>query len=90
MSPRRLHEKAHVSDHEQHDRDAGNADRGEQPRSPFPHPDWTVGLVLVAGVITLLFGVLVRPIWLVVGSPFLIALGLWLYVKVFVRPDQVR
>jgi hypothetical protein len=79
-----------VSDHEQHDRDARAAEGGEQPRSPFPHPDWTVGLVLVAGVITLLFGVLVRPIWLLVGSPFLIALGLWLYVKVFVRPNRVR
>jgi hypothetical protein len=79
-----------MSDHDQRDRDAGTAEGGEPPRSPFPHPDWTVGLVLVAGVITLLFGVLVRPIWLVVGSPFLIALGLWLYVKVFVRPDRAR
>ena len=54
--------------------------------SPFPHPPWTVGLVLVAGVITLLFGLLVNPIWLLVGSPFVIALFLWLYVRVFVRP----
>lgn len=53
--------------------------------SPFPHPPWTVGLVLVAGGITLLFGVLVSPIWLVVGSPFLLALVLWLYVRLFAR-----
>ncbi len=56
--------------------------------SPFPHPPWTVGLVLVAGVITLLFGVLVSPIWLLVGSPFVIALFLWLYVRIVVRPED--
>jgi hypothetical protein len=54
--------------------------------SPFPHPPWTVGLVLVAGGITLLFGLLVSPIWLVVGSPFVLALFLWLYIRLFVRP----
>lgn len=54
--------------------------------SPFPHPPWTVGLVLVAGGITLLFGILVNPIWLLVGSPFVLAFFLWLYVRLFVRP----
>ena len=57
-------------------------------RSPFPHPPWTVGLVLVAGVITLLFGVLVSPIWLVVGSPVVIVLVLWLWIRLVVRPDD--
>ena len=56
--------------------------------NPFPHPPWTVGLVLVAGVITLIFGILVNPIWLLVGSPFVIALFLWLYVRLIVRPDD--
>jgi hypothetical protein len=56
--------------------------------SAFPHPPWTVGLVLVAGVITLLFGILVSPVWLLVGSPFVIALFLWLYVRIFIRPDD--
>jgi hypothetical protein len=51
--------------------------------SPFPHPPWTVNLVVVAGVITLLFGILVSPIWLVVGSPFVLVLLLWLYVRLF-------
>lgn len=59
---------------------------GAAAASPFTHPPWTLGLVLVAGVVTLLFGVLVSPIWLLVGSPFVIALLLWLYVRVFVRP----
>jgi len=54
--------------------------------SPFPHPPWTVGLVLVGGVITLLFGMLVSPIWLLVGSPFVLTLLLWLYVRLFARP----
>ncbi len=55
--------------------------------SPFPHPPWTVGLVLVGGVITLLFGILVSPIWLLVGSPFVLTLLLWLYVRLFARPS---
>ena len=54
----------------------------------FPHPPWTVGLVLVGGVITLLFGILVSPIWLLVGSPFVITLLLWLYIRLIVRPDD--
>ena len=59
---------------------------GPYAPSPFPHPPWTVGLVLVAGGITLLFGILVSPIWLLVGSPFVLALFLWLYIRLFVRP----
>ncbi len=59
---------------------------GDTTSSPFPHPPWTIGLVLVGGVITLMFGVLVNPIWLGVGAPFLIALALWLYVKLVIRP----
>jgi hypothetical protein len=51
------------------------------PLSPFPHPPWTVGVVLILGVVSLLFGLLVRPIFLAVGSPFIIVLVLWLYVK---------
>ena len=63
----------------------GDPDTDEQPAeltpSPFAHPEWTVGLVLVAGVITLVFGVLVTPLALLMGSPFLIVLVLWVYVK---------
>lgn len=63
-------------------------DQDGSAASAFPHPPWTVGLVLVAGVITLLFGVLVSPVWLLVGSPFVIALVLWLYVRIFIRPSS--
>ncbi len=65
---------------------AGGDAEGPTP-SPFPHPPWTVGLVLVGGVITLLFGILVSPVWLLVGSPFVITLLLWLYIRLFVRPE---
>lgn len=68
-------------------KEAGGDRDAEEP-SPFPHPPWTVSLVLVAGVITLVFGILVSPIWLVVGSPFVIALFLWLWVRLIVRPDD--
>ncbi|MCH7823518.1 MAG: hypothetical protein IH849_01840 [Acidobacteria bacterium] len=61
----------------------GDAD-GPDP-TVFPHPPWTVGLVLVGGVITLLFGILVSPIFLLVGSPFVITLLLWLYIRMIVR-----
>lgn len=64
-------------------RDAQQGERtAEESRpSPFPHPPWTVGVVVVLGVVSLLFGILVRPIFLAVGSPFIIVLLLWLYVK---------
>jgi len=65
-----------------------NEETESPQRSPFPHPPWTVGLVLIAGVITLLFGILVSPIWLVVGSPFVIVLILWLWIRLVVRPDD--
>jgi len=64
-----------------------NEETAALERSPFPHPPWTVGLVLIAGVITLLFGILVSPIWLVVGSPFVIVLILWLWIRLVVRPE---
>ena len=59
------------------------AKEGEAQPSPFPHPPWTVGVVIVLGLVSLLFGILVRPIFLAVGSPFIIALLLWLYVRLF-------
>lgn len=54
---------------------------GEVPYQ-FPHPQWTVGVVLVFAVVSLIFGLLVRPIWLVVGAPFIVVLLLWVVVRV--------
>lgn len=59
-------------------------------RSLYPHPEWTVGLILVAAGITLLFGLLVDPIWLLVGSPFLIVLALWLWVRFVALPRREK
>lgn len=59
-------------------------------RSLYPHPEWTVGLVLVAAGITLIFGLLVDPIWLLVGSPFLLVLVLWLWVRFVALPRRER
>ena len=49
--------------------------------SPFPHPPWTVGVVLVIGVVMLLLGVLGHPLWLLMGSPFVLTLLVWLWVR---------
>jgi hypothetical protein len=78
-----------VLENEGVDGHAADNDREEaQPEpSPFPHPPWTVGVVLVLGVVSLLFGLLVRPIFLAVGSPFIIVLLLWLYVKLIAGGD---
>ena len=37
--------------------------------------------MLVLGMVALLFGILVRPIWLLVGSPFILTLFVWLGVR---------
>ena len=55
---------------------------GDLPPPTFQHPPWTVGVVLVLGVVALLFGILVRPIWLLAGSPFILTLFVWLGVRV--------
>jgi hypothetical protein len=76
-------ESALAGDGTRYSPDAGAPNHDDLVVSPFPHPPWTVGLVLVGGVITLLFGLLVSPIWLLVGSPFVLALLLWMYVRLF-------
>lgn len=66
-------------------RDAESAPAPEDltlPERPFfPHPPWTVGVVLVFGVVFLLLGALGNPLWLVGGSPFILVLLLWLAVR---------
>lgn len=47
----------------------------------FPHPPWTVGLVLLFGAVFLLLGLLGNRLWLLGGSPFIIVLLLWLLVR---------
>jgi hypothetical protein len=60
----------------------GPALDGPIPPPMFQHPPWTVGVVLVFGVVALLFGILVSPIWLLAGSPFILTLFVWLAVRI--------
>lgn len=50
----------------------------------FQHPEWTVGLVLVFAVVSLLLA-LANPIFLIIGSPFILVLGLWIGVRIYER-----
>lgn len=54
----------------------------EPPPYVFPHPPWTVGVVLVLGVVTLYLGLAGHWIWLLLGSPFLLTLLVWIVVRV--------
>jgi hypothetical protein len=87
MMPRHGRRGAHENPEAEDAGGVAEPSAGDQPEipSPFPHPPWTVNLVLVAGVITVLFGVLVDPVWLLVGSPFVLVLLLWLYVRLSAR-----
>jgi len=70
--------------------------RKEEQRPLFPHPPWTVGIVLVLAVCAIVAG-LRDPIWLLLGAPFILVLVLFLYVKIAKRkaredsaPDEPR
>lgn len=55
---------------------------GLSPDRPFfHHPQWTVGMILVFAVVFLLLGVLGHPLWLLIGSPFILTLVVWLLVR---------
>ena len=61
-------------------------DAGGIPEPPvFPHPEWTVGIVLVIAVVMLLLGVVGHPIWLLIGSPFILTLAVWIGVRLVQR-----
>lgn len=59
-------------------------------RPIFLHPPWTVGVVLVFAVVALLLGLGGNPIWLLIGSPFILVLVLWLWVRIaaLMRPGR--
>jgi len=50
--------------------------------SPFAHPQWAVGMVLVLAVPFLVWGIFGHPVWLLLGSPFVAVLVIWLAVRV--------
>lgn len=50
-------------------------------RPVFLHPRWTVGMILVFAVVFLLLGILGHPLWLLIGSPFILTLVVWVMVR---------
>jgi hypothetical protein len=61
-------------------------------QSPYAHPQWALGMVLVLAVPFLVMGLFGHPIWLLLGSPFLLVLAIWIVVRVLprVRPTAGR
>jgi hypothetical protein len=57
---------------------------GPDERPLFPHRPWMVGIILLFGVLSLIAG-LSDPIWLLLGAPFILALALFLYVRIVTR-----
>ena len=49
-------------------------------RPLFPHPEWMVGVVLIFAVIAVIAG-LDNPVWLLIGSPFILVLAIYAWVR---------
>ncbi len=54
-------------------------DSDERPL--FPHRPWMVVIVLLFGVLSLIAG-LRDPVWLLLGAPCILALALFIYVRI--------
>ena len=68
---------------EGHEPDA--AEEGPQPLEEprvFQHPTWMVGVVLIFAMVSIVAG-LENPVWWIVGSPFILALVVFLWVRFF-------
>jgi hypothetical protein len=91
MSDRDEHRHLHESDGP--DEDVSTGRDPEEPPAPLPpmgtekpvfmHPQWTVGVVLILGVVAIVAG-LQNPIWFLIGSPFILTLGIYAWTR-FVR-----
>jgi len=49
-------------------------------RPLFHHPDWMVGVVLIFAVAAVIAG-LDNPIWLLIGSPFILTFAIYAWVR---------
>jgi hypothetical protein len=54
-------------------------DLNERPL--FPHPPWTVGIVLIVAVLAIIAG-FSDPIWFLLGLPCILVLALFIYVRI--------
>ena len=51
-------------------------------RPLFQHPPWMVGITLILGVVSLVVGLTVDPFWLVMGSPAILTLVVYIGVRI--------
>lgn len=54
-------------------------------RPVFQHPPWMVGIMLILGVLSLVVGLTVDPFWLVMGSPAILTLCVYIGVRIALR-----
>lgn len=54
-------------------------------RPLFQHPPWMVGIMLILGVLSLVIGLTVDPFWLVMGSPAILTLVVYIGVRIAIR-----
>ena len=54
-------------------------------RPLFQHPPWMVGIMLILGVLSLVIGLTVDPFWLVMGSPAILTLAVYIGVRIAIR-----
>ena len=48
----------------------------------FLHPPWMVGIMLILGVLSLVVGLTLDPFWLVMGSPAILTLAVYVGVRI--------
>ncbi|HIE92520.1 MAG TPA: hypothetical protein EYQ83_06490 [Acidobacteria bacterium] len=51
-------------------------------RPVFLHPPWMVGVMLILGVMSIIVGLTIDPFWLVMGSPAILTLFVYIGVRV--------
>ena len=51
-------------------------------RPMFLHPPWMVGIMLILGVLSLVVGLTLDPFWLVMGSPAILTLAVYVGVRI--------
>ncbi len=51
-------------------------------RPMFQHPPWMVGIMLILGVLSLVVGLTLDPFWLVMGSPAILTLVVYVGVRI--------
>ncbi len=56
----------------------------------FLHPPWMVGIMLILGVLSLAVGLTIDPFWLVMGSPAILTLFVYLGVRVVLWRRTVK